>query len=149
MKKQKESNTNKALITISWITILSAIGLLLTVAFWLLYPYKPAEYKNLPQKVDKEVYKIGEQIKLSIDFCRYMSIVPTINRSFVDGIVYNLHGTVSPTSDLGCHLKVVSISVPQTIQPGKYHISTNFRYKVNPLREIEIITISEDFTVIK
>ena len=138
---------NKYFYILSWIGILSAIGLLLLTGYWLMYPYKPVVYNNLPQKVNKQVYKVGETLELEVDFCRYSPIVPEIKRSFVDGVIYNLHSTVSPTDEVGCFVRQVGITVPQTLNPGIYHITTNFRYRVNPIRVIEIMVESEHFEV--
>ena len=138
---------NKYFYVSAWVGIASAVVLILVTGFWLIYPYKPAVYNNLPQKVDKTSYKAGDQLFLEIDFCRYSPIVPEIRRSFVNGVVYNLHSTVSPTDDIGCFIRNVGITVPSTLNPGTYHINTNFRYRVNPIREIEIIVESEHFEV--
>jgi hypothetical protein len=133
----------------AWAGIISAMGLLMLVGFWLIYPYNPVTYNNLPHTVDKQEYKPGESLYLTVDFCRYSNIVPEIRRSFVDGVVYNLHSTVSPSNEIGCFVRQVGITVPTTLNPGTYYITTNFRYKVNPIRTIEIITVSQKFQVVK
>lgn len=139
----------RLLYYLSWLTLITSTLFIGLLGYWLLYPYKVIEYKNLPHKVDKSVYKPGEQIILNVDFCRYLPIVPTINRSFTDGIIYNLHGSVSPTNEVGCFERKVIINVPSTLPSGEYHITSNYRFKVNPIRTIEITTVTENFKVIK
>ena len=130
------------------IALLSAFIMLLMVGYWSLYPYRPASYIQ-PDKVENKVVKQGVELVLITDFCRYMPVIPVISRSFVDGIIYNVPQTVSPTADVGCYKRRVLIQVPKTLPVGIYHLHTNFKYKVNPIRDIEILNESETFQVIK
>lgn len=129
-------------------TILLALGFLLLMGFWLIYPYRTSEYKNLPQKVDKRVVKGGEHITIFVDLCKYSDIMPIVSRSFVDGIIYNIPSYVGVNDQMGCHIFNVQVYIPKALPNGKYYIRTNYKWQVNPIRTIEKQVTTEMFEVI-
>jgi len=141
-------NTNQKILFIaSWTGIVSAMVLLLLAGFWMFYPYKTTDYNNLPQKLDKRIVYGGQFLVIRVDFCKYTEVIPTISRSFVDGIVYTIPPYTGVDTKLGCHIRNAQIYIPKGLPPGKYHITTNYRWVMNPLRTIEKINSTVDFEV--
>jgi hypothetical protein len=137
---------NKIFYYISWITILSALGLMFLAGYWLLYPYKIISFKNKTYPIVNKTVKQGEFIKYIADYCKYIDVKPTISRSFVNGLIFSTPMIVT-NRDLGCKKMIVAVVVPQELPVGIYHLETNYKYKVNPLREITIKVSSDQFEV--
>jgi len=76
-----------------------------------------------------------------------MDVVPEISRVFVDGVIYQISTYVTTNDEQGCRVRRVQIYVPKGLPPSTYKISTTFRFRVNPIRVIEMYTDSEKFEV--
>lgn len=137
----------KALQYLSWITIASALSLVFIIIYWLIYPYNPATFNKLPHKVDKKIVQGGDFIILNIDVCKNMDVVPEISRVFVDGVIYQIPTYTTTNDEKGCRVRRVQIYVPKGLPPSTYKISSTFRFRVNPIRIIEMYTDSEKFEV--
>lgn len=137
----------KALQYLSWITIASALSLVFIIIYWLIYPYNPATFNKLPHKVDKKIVQGGDFIILNIDVCKNMDVVPEISRVFVDGVIYQIQTYTTTNDEKGCRVRRVQIYVPKGLPPSTYKISSTFRFRVNPIRIIEMYTDSEKFEV--
>lgn len=137
---------NKILYYTSWVILFTFLGLFIYIFYLLLYPYKVLEIKA--QRINTPVVRQGEMFSVSIDYCKHMDIGGTISKTFVDGIVYSLVSSQT-NRELGCHTVDALVQVPHNIPPSNYAIQTIYRYKVNSLREIEIKTTTDIFTVIE
>jgi hypothetical protein len=140
----------KILNLVSYLTLLMALVVVLIVTYWMTYPYKPVEFKNLPHKIDTKQIKAGEYLTMNVDYCKYSTVVPVINTAFIDGIIYYVpqEGTIN-TVKPGCGENKVFIYIPKALPPGNYSVHRTWKYKVNPLRTITIYTQSETFEVVK
>jgi len=139
----------KLLHYLTWITIVSALLIMSVATFWLVYPYTVTDMYNQPFPVDKEIYKSGEYITYTVDYCKYHPISPTLSRSFVDGLIYNIPDSIGNIYTPGCGSTKVLIYIPIALPPGQYAVHTTFRWSVNPLKTIETTTRTQKFTVIK
>ena len=131
----------------SALVIVFAFLFLLTIVYWSVYPYSPATFNALPHRVDKKIVHGGDFIVLYIDVCKNMDVVPEISRVFVDGVIYQIPTYVTTNDEQGCRVRRVQIYVPKGLPPSTYKISTTFRFRVNPIRVIEMYTDSEKFEV--
>jgi hypothetical protein len=132
----------------TWGGIVMAYILFITLSFWWLYPYKIVDYKNLPFPImneNKEV-KRGERLRYKIEACKYTNQVPDLVKFFIDGVSYETLRTVGVVKK-GCNTIISDAYVPKAIPAGAYRLSTVVRYKVNPIRTIEFINITEEFIV--
>ena len=135
-------------------TMVSAFILLFTILFWLLYPYKIIEYTpndnyNIIYGVnEKNEVEQGGEIAYEFDYVKTTDIVPKISRRFVDGIVFNVaEGAVDLPKGSG-HA-IVEIDIPETLPPGTYKLEIHRSFQVNPIRTIEVVDKTEEFTVIE
>lgn len=145
----KHLETHRILILFSYLTIGMAFLITLVVFFWLLYPYKPATFNHLPHKVTPRVVEGGKFLTVEVDVCKHMPIAPTITRVFVDGVIYQIPEYTTVNDVVGCGIRKVQIYIPKGLPKGEYFISTTYRFRVNPVRTIEIQTRSDKFKVVE
>ena len=138
----------KPIYLISCFTILSALALMGTFFFWMFCPYKIIEFRTEPHTVIEKTVKAGSHIVFDLDYCKYVDMGGEVTISFVDGFIYNT--TPIPSNiEKGCHNVKHAVYVPKAIPPGDYSVKILYRYKVNPVRTIDVITKSDKFTVTK
>jgi hypothetical protein len=123
-----------------------AIILILVLTYWGIYPYNPLELSNV--KLDRTEVNRGEHIKISADYCKNTESSADLFISFIDGLVYNPQPQVIDLES-GCHSAVLSVYIPKNIPTGKFMIKGVFRYKVNPIRSIDVNHLSREFNIIK
>jgi hypothetical protein len=136
----------KILPYLAYLTIIVAFGLVALVTFWLVYPYKPLELSNV--KLNKTEVSRGEHVLVSADYCKNIKKPATLFVSFVDGIIYNTQPQIMDL-ETGCHKANLSIYIPKALPTGKFLLKGVFRYKVNPIRTIEVNHLTGDFEIIK
>ena len=128
------------------IIILMAILIILLLTFWAIYPYNPLVLKNVT--LDRTEVNRGEHIHISADYCKNIDKPATLFVSFIDGLVYNPQPQILDLQS-GCHHTVLSIYIPKALPTGDYMLKGVFRYKVNPIRDIDVNHLSGKFTIIK
>lgn len=134
---------------ISLFTVTVGLILSLIVSFWILYPYKEIEFKNNIAKVvndDNEV-ESGGYLIYQIEYCKYSDNIPEITRHFVDGLIYTVPSEISVIQKVGCGNANIQIYIPKNLPKGTYYISSTYRFRVNPIRNIDYTITTEKFTV--
>lgn len=118
----------------------------LTFAFWSLYPYQTLDIMDDPILLTPHVHAGGE-LRYIVDMCEYTDKTATLNKSFVDGVIYNMPTITDSDDGFGCRDDVISMTVPSTLSSGKYDIVVIASYKVNPIRTISTKFIVKDIHV--
>ena len=136
----------KILNWLSYITIALAFGLIGLLFYWYLKPYNPLELSNVT--LDRVEVNRGEHIKVSADYCKNVNLSAGLYISFIDGVIYNTPPQVIELES-GCHHTVLSVYIPRALPTGKYMIKGIFRYKVNPIRTIDVNHLSGEFNILK
>jgi len=136
----------KIINNISYLTIILFVGLIGLLFFWSIYPYKPLVLNNV--RLNKTEVNRGEHIRILADYCKNTNKQADLFISFIDGLVYNPQPQVIDLES-GCHSTVLSVYIPKNLPTGEFLLKGVFRYKVNPIRNVEINHISEKFTIIK
>ena len=139
---------NKLFVVFSWTVIISMMLIILLLGFWLLFPYKIAEYKNVPFPIlnENKIVKRGDRVRYLIDACKYTTQIPELIKFFVDGVIFETPKTVGVVP-FGCNQVTADAYVPRAIPTGVYSLKMVVKYKVNPIRTIEYTNITEKFTV--
>lgn len=115
--------------------------------FWAFFPYKTSIQKQ-PYEVSPKVVVQGELLTYEMDYCKYTDVIPTVERQFIDGIIYALPpGNAQLKS--GCNTVMNTIQIPNALPPGHYYLQAIVSFKVNPIRTISNTYITEKFEVIK
>lgn len=133
---------------ISYGTLISALVLLLVVFYWLLYPYEPIEFNNMPHAVENKQVKPGDHLIYTVEYCKNSTVVPIASKYFIDGLIYAIPDTLATVKEVGCGQSRVQVYVPRALPKGKYFIEASYRYQVNPIRYIDVVTRTEQFEVI-
>jgi len=122
-------------------------GCLIIAYIWLFCPYKTIEF-NSDFKMAKTVYTQGEETFYTIDYCKYTDVNPVIKKKFIDGIIFTAENNSAQLAK-GCRVQAVPILIPDTLPVGKYKLEVELVYKVNPVRNINIVHYSNWFTVVE
>ena len=139
---------NKIFICISYLTILTVLGLMVLFLYWMIAPYKPIIFNNLPFKVMNKTVRQGKLLIYTADFCKYNHLVPVAKKSFVDGVIFSLPTEIVLAKDMGCKVMHFSLIIPETLPEGEYVLKITYRYQVNPIRTVDVLTETERFTVL-
>ena len=133
--------------------ILACLGFCLIVIIWLvfmfwwIYPYKTSTQVQ-PYKVITHEVKQGELLKYEMEYCKYTTKIPTVERQFIDGIIYTVPQGNAQIKK-GCGKIVNSILIPQALPIGTYYVHSTVSWKMNPVRIINQEFITEKFIVTK
>ena len=140
---------NKVFYALSWGSIVGSMVMMTIAGYWLLYPYNPTTFNSQPFEILTPRVKVNKPVMFRVNYCKNDSNIPEITRSFVDGVIYVTPSFAGNNADIGCREVIALVNVPETLPPGTYHIVSTYKYKVNPIRTIEITADTEDFEVIK
>lgn len=139
---------NKYFKFLTWLTIFSAMGLLLLVGYWLYFPYKTVVFSEPKFPVINKTIKQGKILTYTSNYCKYTSLPAKTNRTFVNGLIYSTPEMFT-NRERGCHSVNIGIIIPAELPPGVYHIENTYSYRVNPIRIITVSQKSENFTVVE
>lgn len=138
----------RATFILTWMTLISAMGLILLSFYWFLWPYKTIEFKNIPFPVAQTTVKAGETLEYTVDYCKYLPMSATVTRAFVDEVLFSTPPTTT-NRPIGCRTDHIMIEIPKGLVSDQYTLQLKYEYKVNPLRTMIITAQSEPFTVVK
>lgn len=133
---------------IVWLTLVGA-NVMLWLFFYLYFidGAPPAVFNNVPFPVNKAIYEPGEDIVLTLDYCKDKQYEVVIYPSFVDGVVFYLPPINTTGFSTGCGLTTYRIPVPDKIPDGSYHIAGVNVYEVNVLRNRSVPWKTEQFEI--
>lgn len=133
---------------VSWITIFSAGCLIILFGYWYIYPITPIIFE-LPFKVENKEVKSGDYLFYLVKYCKNTKVIPIISKTFVDGVTYTVQQEPAVENKVGCGERRIAQYVPKALPLGKYHISITYHYQMNPVRYIDVVAKTEEFTIIK
>jgi hypothetical protein len=139
----------KLLNYISYFVLIITFGIIITAGYWLLYPYNPIAFNNLPFKVVNKTVKTGDTLIYIVDYCKYNTLIPDARKTFVDQIIYSIPAEAALAKETGCHIINIQINVPTNLPPGSYVLKITYYYQVNPIRTVDVSVQTEQFNVIK
>lgn len=135
-----------------WLMML-LINAAMVACFWLYFFDNPTPitFYNLPLPVNKEQYKRGEGISISMDYCKTLTrAVPiTLDVFFVDGIMFHALPIQTAGVANGCNKAALFLTIPETLPAGEYHIHGTIIYHVNFFRDRLVEWETKKFTVIE
>lgn len=142
---------NRLLAVFGYGTLILAFIFLGLMAYWAFYPYTTEQivtFANDSHKITKNVVQQGEQTSYLVDYCKYKSPPVTVEKQFVDGIIFRSEDSISALS-IGCHKQLVPLTIPDTLPPGNYKYRVTAIYRVNPIRTVTLIRETDWFTVVR
>lgn len=140
----------KTLNGASWIVLGLAAVMIVYFIFYMVYPFKPIEFRDAILPVMKPVIKIGEVVPIMMRFTRYTDMSSTVTRRLVDTNYVIMYPDIEISRCAGEYDFVSSsTSIPIHILPGEYYLEFGFIYKIHPLRTVVINKRTEKFRVVK
>lgn len=88
----------------------------------------------------------GDRVRYKVNYCKYTNQMPYITKYFVDGVVFETPKTFGVVG-MGCGEVISDAYVPKAIPAGEYHLTIVASYKVNPIRNIEVVNTTQKFIV--
>jgi hypothetical protein len=129
----KTITRRKTITYIAFSVIATAIFLLLYISYLLLAPAKILDVKE-PLPVSPTRVEAGAVVNLKLNYCKYKNADSHITIDFIgDAVIPSLSTTRQ--FPVGCHNRVLPISVPASTPDGQYKIHLTIVYQVNPLHE--------------
>lgn len=142
-------NSHKLFVILSSTVGILGFSLIIYVSYLLWSPVKTLVVKNAPMPIiGSKVLKNGEYITYRYDYCKYYDHPLSIQRDFVDGIIFRTEPAFAQLEP-GCHVKDVVVKIPETLPAGQYKIRNITQVVVNQLRTVTTTYETEEFNVIK
>jgi hypothetical protein len=139
----------RTILILNWIIICLMMGSVLLISFWLFYPYKTVTFKQ-PFKVLNSPVKAGSDMYIQVEYCKYTTEIPTVTSHFIDGIAYDVPTKPVTAKEMGCGVTTITENVPINLPPGNFKdLQRVYTYRPNPIRTINVVTITEPFTITK
>ena len=141
----------KLALIITWLAILSAIGLMFTFVYWMTYNYKPLVFNQNPLPILNPNHQVvsGDYLDIQLDFCKYTTEIPEVSSAFVDDIIYQIAPQPANEKPVGCQKTILKVYVPKTLALGTYMLKRTYRYHPNPVKIVDVTIQTEPFTIIK
>lgn len=144
------SHSKRKLYYNLWLPLIASGLLIALTIFWLIFPYNSLQYGEY--YVDKEMYKAGEMVKVTIsEFCTDGS-----SNSVERWLDNEVGGVALPplrfngASEPLCINNIEAmVRIPEETVPGQYRFEFNTRYQPNPIRTVKVTTYTPYFEVIK
>jgi hypothetical protein len=139
--------TDKALLLTSLFALVPAFIIVITVSFWLSYPYRTVEVSNSPMPVEfVHTEGFGNHILFHAEFCSYTDKEITIHRRLVNTQVISFP-EIKATIPKGCDIRDLYLKLPKVISPGVYYLDWHIEVQVNPLRKEEYSFTTQEFVI--
>lgn len=130
-------------------TIIGVAALFLLIAGCLAFiPVDVVKTNVQPYKIVTPVVEAGENMIYEADVCKYKEVYSVVTRSFVDekGVNYPLPQQYS-NIPAGCGKNRVIVPTLPTYHSGKWYMTLDVQYQVNPLRTQTYHFRTDTFTI--
>lgn len=141
---------NRIFVPAAYLSILSTLGLMGLVFFWMFWPYKVIEFKydRLPIINPNHIIRRGEAILWKGEHVHYTDgIHVSVSKKIVCSTVINLP-EVSYVTERGPYAATNStVVVPESAPNGTCYVELQSTWAINPIRNITIEKLTEEFTI--
>lgn len=130
---------------LTYIILLSAIGIVCLLTYWLSWPYKIIEITKV--EVLTPIVVAGEDVQILIESKKYMNVPAIVRRELLNDHAWGIpsHESNIPATASDWTLR---IKIPENAPFGtNYRIHTTYSYRVNPVREVTVEWMTPTFTV--
>jgi hypothetical protein len=114
----------------------------------MLYPYKLVDYNYDKFKIITPVVKAGSEVIFESEFYKNTDLGAMVERQLINSNIY-YYSAVPANNPTGYNKRLITLVIPEYVEPGIYYVKSTIRYKVNFLREVVYVKDTEEFEVIK
>ena len=139
-------NINKFFNILSFITLALTSMFLILIFYWRFLPYKTIKFNNIPFPISTFEVERGGILQYQVDYCKYTDLGAEVSKTFINDIIYTTPAIIT-NRPIGCHVSTITTIIPKELPPSMYKLQIIYRYKVNPMRYIEVITETQKFIV--
>ena len=109
---------------------------------------KPITYNGNVFTTDKQIYYVGDTVKVNIQFCKMRNLEGTVQWALVDTYIYYMP-QIKSNVPVGCYTDKYFDAgfITKAIVPGKYHFEGVRKFEVNPLRTVYYNYKTTDFEI--
>ena len=120
------------------------------VAYWEFWPMEVAEFTSPGRILNTgKVVEAGHVLQYEVKGCFFRNVNNVaVQRALVDSFVYNLP-VLNTKPRIGCIQEVRTLMIPKTFFSGKFHVTVDMVFQVNPLRTVDVHMQTEDFTIVE
>ena len=141
MISKKERKLYNSVMYLAFFTTLS----LIIIMCFTVCPVKVLDvYGNIT--TDKEIYKAGETVTYTADYCKYKQIPAIGSHALVDGIIIP-YSKIETNVPVGCDKLVMPLKIPEYAPSGEYYLQIDFNYHVNPFKDVSYTFETERFII--
>lgn len=140
--------TGGKIIPFLWAALAVVAVRIILTAVWYLWPYDVMRINHPIQIITEHPTSGIGDFEYTLDYCksaRYEGKRAVVQHAFVDHVILNTPPTSGPLPS-GCHVVTLSIPMPN-LQAGEYQLQMVREYQVNPLRKIEVVSVSDKFRI--
>lgn len=122
-------------------------GIYLYVSYWVLWPFKVVEYKEIEILHQDEIYQ-GNTVEFKISSRKNMSLPAKIIIQLINQRV-ETYAPFESNMPMGETTKIYSVKLSAFTEPGIHYITWTAIYQIHPLRTVVYSITSKPFNVLK
>ena len=148
----RRSRIERFFSSIGYVSITIASIFCLYFFYLIFWPFAIIDVKdsmNLP--VTHKRLTVSDHIGFQVDYCKYGEIQPRVVKELINDnnvILVSPLGQDAPQLRKGCGKTTLYHDIPDYTPTGKYRLYIFSTYRVNILRNIEVVLRTEEFEVI-
>ncbi len=142
----KKNKIERITIYAAWVTIISAICLIIYFFFLMYWPAKIVDIHS-PSHVTTPVIERGGLLEYDVEVCNYVDARVTISRRLSNEIVYSLP-SITDYVEKGCKVTHRALTIPAEIPAGKYKLTVCADYEINRIRKVSVTWETEEFEIV-
>jgi len=120
------------------------------IAYWQFYPYQPVIAQVQPFLIvdEDKILQAGDPLIYRTSICKDFEGEVRLDRVLVNDILIRFSPQVISSSSHECEeYDNYSLTLPDNTPNGKYHMEITATVKVNPIRDVSVKFITEEFRV--
>ena len=131
---------------LSWLSIVLILSVSIVGLYWMFYPYKTLTVVNSPVPVSPAAISSGEPLTLQLELIKGTSKPGRVTANLINDVVidFPVRWIVFPKGP--CKRNFL-MEIPKYAPPGEYYIRFIVHYKMNPIRTIDVVFETQNFTI--
>lgn len=117
------------------VTYLMVVLSIITISYYsFIFENPPVAFYNIPFPTDKQVYRAGDSLIVTAEYCRYTDDPFNLSLQFENSIIVQVPEQVRSGTEKGCRtVNNVILQIPAHLPPGEWFVRAKAIYEVGPL----------------